>query len=248
MDAGDAPSTSSAARGDVTNAGASAASDAMSSMSKLQVNRKRQEGNPLLKYIRNVPYEWAAIKADFECGKGIGLLYLSLKYHKLHPGYIETRFPDGNAYNAKEMSVEDASFLLRDINMFCYRSGWTLILSYSVEEAAEYIENLKLAEKRNAQSVINNMHQYKLQRQQGPGYKGPSAKEKSMKLYEDAVKFLSSIRAVSQTDAKRLLSTFGSIQAISKAHQEQLEMCPGLGPIKAQNVYNFFRTSFYTGS
>jgi hypothetical protein len=27
-------------------------------LSRLKINRKRQEGNPLLKYIRSVPYEW----------------------------------------------------------------------------------------------------------------------------------------------------------------------------------------------
>lgn len=49
---------------------------------------------------------------------------------------------------------------------------------------------------------------------------------------------------VSQTDAKMLLSTYGSICGIAQADQDSLETCPGLGPIKAQNVYNFFGTSF----
>lgn len=33
--------------------------------SKLAINRRRQEGNPLLKYTRNVPFEWADIKVLF---------------------------------------------------------------------------------------------------------------------------------------------------------------------------------------
>lgn len=49
---------------------------------------------------------------------------------------------------------------------------------------------------------------------------------------------------VSQTDAKMLLSNYGSICEIAKANQDSLEKCPGLGPIKAQNVHNFFRTPF----
>uniref|UniRef100_A0A915D8P8 DNA excision repair protein ERCC-1 n=1 Tax=Ditylenchus dipsaci TaxID=166011 RepID=A0A915D8P8_9BILA len=220
-----------------------------SSSSKILINRKRQEGNPLLKYIRNVPYEWSAdLRADFECAKNCGVLYLSLKYHKLHPGYIETRFADGNSYYIKVLlvlvNVEDPSFVLRDLNMFCYRAGWTLLLSYSVEEAAEYLENLKLSEKRSPETVISNYQNYKQQKQQGQNSRPPTDKDKNQQLYDQAIKFLCSIRSVSQTDAKRLLGTFGSILSIAKASQEHLELCPGLGPIKAQNVYAFFRTPF----
>uniref|UniRef100_A0A914DQC7 ERCC1-like central domain-containing protein n=1 Tax=Acrobeloides nanus TaxID=290746 RepID=A0A914DQC7_9BILA len=219
------------------------------SFSKLLINRKRQDGNPVLKYIRNVPYEWSDIKADFECGKGCGILYLGLKYHKLHPGYIETRFPDGNGYTIKILlalvNVEEPSFLLRDLNMFCYRAGWTMLLCYSVEEAAEYIENLKLAETRNPMTTINNRAQYKQKQQMAHvGKKSNANTEQQKQLYESAIKFLTSVRAVTNADAKRLLGTFGSICEIANATKEDLEMCPGLGPIKAQNVFNSFRSPF----
>ncbi|KAI1702099.1 binding domain of DNA repair protein ercc1 (rad10/Swi10) domain-containing protein [Ditylenchus destructor] len=80
----------------------SGSSSAASSSSKVIVNRKRQDGNPVIKYIRNVPYEWSTdLKTDFECSQNCGVLYLSLKYHKLHPGYIETRFGDGKQYQMK---------------------------------------------------------------------------------------------------------------------------------------------------
>ncbi|KAI1712104.1 NUBPL iron-transfer p-loop NTPase domain-containing protein [Ditylenchus destructor] len=220
----------------------SGASSVPSSSSKVIVNRKRQDGNPVIKYIRNVPYEWSTdIKTDFECSQNCGVLYLSLKYHKLHPGYIETRFGDGKQYQMKVLlvlvNVDDCRTLLRDLNMFCYRAGWILILCYTVEEAAEYLENLKISEKRSPEQLINSYQNYKLQKeQQVSGRKVPTDKEKNQQLYDQAVKFLSSIRSISQSDAKRLLGTFGSIQGISKANKEQLEMCPGLGPIKAVNV------------
>ena len=40
-----------------------------------------------------------------------------------------------------------------------------MLLCYSVEEAAEYIENLKLAETRNPMTTINNRAQYKQKQQ-----------------------------------------------------------------------------------
>ncbi|KAL3081483.1 hypothetical protein niasHT_036547 [Heterodera trifolii] len=140
-------------------------------LSTLKVNRRRQEGNPVLKYIRNVPYEWSSdIKCDFECSGNCGLLYLALKYHKLHCGYIETRFTDLRAYPVKVLlayvNVEDPSFLLRDLNMFCYRMDVSLVLCYSVEEAAEFIETFKFTENRSAENELARIQQNKLQRQQ----------------------------------------------------------------------------------
>lgn len=64
------------------------------------------------------------------------------------------------------VNVEDPSFLLRDLNMLCYRLGFSLVLSYSVEEAAEYLESFKLSENRNPETIINNYQQYKQQKQQ----------------------------------------------------------------------------------
>lgn len=66
-------------------------------------------------------------------------------------------------------------------------------------------------------------------------------------MLDDAVKFLSSIRAVSTSDAKRLLGSFGSIYEISKLDQDELGKCPGLGPVKTKNVYDFFRQNLALG-
>lgn len=78
------------------------------------------EGNPLIKFIRNVPYEFSIVcnllfyytlhisffviedlKPDFECSTDTGVLFLSMRYHKLHPAYIETRVSDLSKYNLK---------------------------------------------------------------------------------------------------------------------------------------------------
>lgn len=66
----------------------------------------------------------------------------------------------------------------------------------------------------------------------------------TLQLFEHAVNFLSKIRTVSQSDAKRLLCTFGSLQSIARTSRADLEHCPGLGPVKAQYIHDFFRTPF----
>uniref|UniRef100_A0A915NMS1 ABC transmembrane type-1 domain-containing protein n=1 Tax=Meloidogyne floridensis TaxID=298350 RepID=A0A915NMS1_9BILA len=139
--------------------------------SRLKINKKRQEGNPLIKYIRNVVFEWdSEIKSDFECSRNCGIVYLSAKYHKLHPGYIETRLKDLSRYRIKILlllvNVDDPSFLLRDLNLLCYRVQITLILSYSVEEAAEYVETFKKTENKNFEKALEDINKVAQCRQQ----------------------------------------------------------------------------------
>ncbi|KAE9549551.1 hypothetical protein FO519_007231 [Halicephalobus sp. NKZ332] len=209
------------------------------------INKQRQQGNPMLKFIRNVPYEMTVIKPDFVCGSSCCVLYLALKYHKQHQNYIETRFQDGSGYETKILlilvNIDEPTALLKDMNLYCLRAGWILILCYSEEEAAEYLENLKLSEKKKPEEVINSREQFKEKQrmiQQGR----QDFKNKETQLYEAAIKVVSSIRAVTVTDAKILLGEFGSLKNLAMAEKEQLESCPGLGPIKADNVFNFFRT------
>lgn len=81
------------------------ASTSSTANSKLLINR-RQENNPVLKYVRSVAYEWSRdIKSDFLCGSDCGILYLTLKWHKLHPAYLETRCNDLNSFETKVSQV-----------------------------------------------------------------------------------------------------------------------------------------------
>ncbi|NXV95323.1 ERCC1 protein, partial [Calonectris borealis] len=51
----------------------------------------RQRGNPVLKYVRNVPWEFGDIVPDYVLGQSTCALFLSLRYHHLNPGYIHDR-------------------------------------------------------------------------------------------------------------------------------------------------------------
>lgn len=56
----------------------------------IQVNPK-QRGNPLLKSITNVTWEFEDIVPDYIVGRTACILFLSLKYHNLNPDYIHNR-------------------------------------------------------------------------------------------------------------------------------------------------------------
>lgn len=55
----------------------------------------KQRGNPILKSITNVPWEFEdGIYADYVVGSTAGILFLSLRYHQLNPDYIHSRLKD----------------------------------------------------------------------------------------------------------------------------------------------------------
>lgn len=51
----------------------------------------KQRGNPILKSITNVPWEYDDIIPDYIVGRTTCILYLSLRYHNLNPDYIHDR-------------------------------------------------------------------------------------------------------------------------------------------------------------
>jgi DNA repair protein Rad10 len=50
-----------------------------------------QQGNPVLKHIRNVRWVFGDIVPDYLLGQTTCALYLSLRYHLLHPDYLYFR-------------------------------------------------------------------------------------------------------------------------------------------------------------
>jgi len=52
----------------------------------------KQRGNPILKFVRSVPWEFTdSIIPDYVIGQNSCAMYLSLKYHTLNPNYIHER-------------------------------------------------------------------------------------------------------------------------------------------------------------
>lgn len=50
-----------------------------------------KRGNGILNFIKNVPWEYGEIIPDYQVGQTSCALFLSLKYHRLHPEYVYTR-------------------------------------------------------------------------------------------------------------------------------------------------------------
>lgn len=96
----------------------------------------RQRGNPILNHIKLVPWEYADIPADYVVGSTTCALFLSLKYHRLHPEYIYSRIRLlAGKYNLRILLVmvdipnhEDS---LKELSKTSIINNLTLILCWS---------------------------------------------------------------------------------------------------------------------
>ncbi|KAL9711936.1 ssDNA endonuclease and repair protein rad10 [Leucoagaricus gongylophorus] len=187
-----------------------------------------QRGNPVLECIRNVGKEFGDIVADYQVGRTTGVLFLSLRYHRLHPEYILSRIEKlGHSYDRRFLlilcDIAQHREPIRELTKSCLINNITIIIAFSNDEAGHYLTMYK---------------QYE--------FKPPDMiKERIDKDYSSILhSTLTSIPRVNKTDVETLRSTFGSFANISKATSDQLRNLPGFGQVKVRNIENAFRKPF----
>ncbi|TRY97248.1 hypothetical protein DNTS_013729 [Danionella cerebrum] len=182
-------------------------------------------GNPILKFVRNVPWEFGEVVPDYVLGRTTCALFLSVRYHNLNPNYIHERLKQlGQSFTLRVLLVQkDAHHALKELARISIMADCTLILSWSPEEAGRYLETYKSYEKKPADLL----------------------KEQVEKNYLSQVTdCLTTVKSVNKTDAMTLLSTFSTLEGIIKASKEELVLCPGLGPQKAKRLYDVLHQPF----
>lgn len=152
----------------------------------------------------------------------------SLRYHRIHPEYILDRMSRlARLYILRVLlvlvDVDDYHDVLRELNRNAILNDYTLMLAWSFEEAARYLETYKAFENKPPDLI----------------------REKVTDDYNaKATDTLTQIRSVNKTDVITLLSTFGSIKGITQATSDQLAMCPGFGEQKVKRLQQVFTTPF----
>uniref|UniRef100_A0A8C4EXG4 DNA excision repair protein ERCC-1 n=1 Tax=Dicentrarchus labrax TaxID=13489 RepID=A0A8C4EXG4_DICLA len=188
----------------------------------------RQRGNPILKFVRSVPWEFGEVVPDYVLGQTTCALFLSLRYHNLNPNYIHDRLKLlGQTFTLRvllvQVDVKDPHHALKELARICIMADCTLILAWSPEEAGRYLETYKSYEKKPADVL----------------------KEQVEKDYLSKVTdCLTTVKSINKTDAITLLSTFSSVEGIISASKEDLVLCPGLGPQKARRLYDVLHKPF----
>mmetsp|Transcript_49 Transcript_49/g.67 ORF Transcript_49/g.67 Transcript_49/m.67 type:complete len:318 (-) Transcript_49:260-1213(-) len=188
----------------------------------------RQKGNSVLNHIKNVSWAYVDIIPDFILGQGTAALFLSVRFHLLHPQYLPRRLAElRRDFRLRLLlclvDVEDCVAPLLEVNKQALAGDCTLLLAWSTLEAARYLEAYKAYEGRGAASIQERVDADYLGR------------------LNDA---LTSIQSVNKTDVLTLAATFGSLKAVVQAPIQDLALCPGIGEKKVKRIYETFHLPF----
>ncbi|KAF8848006.1 DNA repair protein rad10 [Acephala macrosclerotiorum] len=178
----------------------------------------RQKGNPILTNLRSFAWEYSDIPADYVLGLTTCALFLSLKYHRLHPEYIYNRIKSlQGKYNLRVLltmvDIGNHEDSLKELSKTSLVNNVTVILCWSAAEAARYLELYKSYEHANASAI-----------------RGTESKGYAEKM----VDFVTVPRSINKTDAVSLVSAFGSIRNAVNARPEEIAVLGGWGEKKVK--------------
>lgn len=188
---------------------------------------KRQAGNDLLKKFTRCAYTLVDIEPDFIVGRTACALYLSIRFHALHPNYIYervNRLADNFELRVLLVNmdhVEDKSYLM-ELTKLSVRSNLTLMLSWTLEDAAMILEKLKLNEDKLPDAIMEK----------------PMNEEYGDALDQYVIDAISENRYITRVDAAFLVSLFGSFEQLVAASPEDYALCYGVGFQKGQKLHD----------
>lgn len=188
----------------------------------------RQKGNPILSAIKSMPWEYGDIPADYVLGLTTCALFLSLKYHRIHPEYIYARM---KALQGRYLlrivlvlvDIQNHEESLKELSKTSLVNNVTLILCWSSVEGARYLELFKTYE--NAAPTAIKQHQ-------------------STAYADRMVDFITTPRAINKTDAVSLVSQFGTIRTAVNARHEDVAGIAGWGEKKVERWCKSVREPF----
>lgn len=188
----------------------------------------KQRGNGILKYIRNVPFAYSKMLPDYIMSSHRCALFLSMKYHNLYPNYIQRRIAELKTdFKLRILlvlvDVEDNANVLLALNRLAVVHNFTLLLAWSEEEAARYLETFKAFDGKDASSI---------------------QKREQNNFVDQVADFLTTAKSVNKTDSAQLLSQFSSVKQLMAASEEELSLCPGLGEKKVKRLYEALHKPF----
>ena len=186
-----------------------------------------QQRNHVTKLIRSVPWQVSDIIPDFVMTRSSCALFLSIQYHLLHPDYIHQRIKAlGKLYELRVLLVsvdtQDGQNVLNELAKIALSSDMTLIVCWSDDEAARYIESYKILENKPPDAIMSGRNNV------------PSS----------GLECLTSIKKINKTDGSTLLDVYGSMSRIILADKQGLTLLPGMGLTKAEKLYSIFREPF----
>ncbi|GAC95093.1 excision repair protein [Pseudozyma hubeiensis SY62] len=190
-----------------------------------------QRGNPLLTHIRNIGWEYADIIPDYQVALSACIIFLSIRYHRLHPEYVHTRIAKlGNMFTLRvllvQCDVNDHQAAIKELTKMAIVNNLTMIVAWSAEEAGRYVETYKSFEFKPPDLIKERVGE---------------------DFLSQVTNVLTQVRGVNRTDVVTLLSRFGSVKGVVRAEEGEVGMCPGFGEVKAKRLRESVSMPFRVG-
>ena len=174
---------------------------------------------------------------DYEVNDRVSVLFLSLKYHIAYPLYVVGRLEELYKMRRNKNRIlqvladhQDDQNTINGLTIQCLKFEVTLILCWSFEEAAQYIQTMKSYENKT-QTLLEG--------------KFPMMQAQQTHL-EQASEALTNIRRINKTDAKNLLQNYGSLKAVIEAdNYEEFLNIDGIGQQKIETLSHCFKGKFH---
>lgn len=197
-------------------------------LASAMVVSRRQQGNPVLKHLKHVRWQFGDIVPDYLLGASSCALFLSLRFHALHPDYLSQRIRELQmAFRLRivlcHLDTEDPARPLHAIMKACSAARCALVCAWSPQECARYLETFKAYEHRPADAILGRI-------------------ERDYHARLSAA--LTSVRGVNRSDVISMGTTLGSLSAVLRAPRDALEGCAGIGPTKARRLFAAFHEPF----
>jgi len=187
-----------------------------------------QRGNPVLQHVKNAAYEFSKdVVADYVMGSTCAV-FIAVRYHLSYPKHADLRLREvGQKFRLRVLLVlvDDDNNLkaLQELNKACFTREATMIVCWSNEECARYLETFKLYENKGAANI---------------------QEKAETEFVPQLNKVLTAVRSVNKTDVLTLLDTFGSLAGACHATEEQMVVCPGLGDKKVKRLFQALHAPF----
>lgn len=183
----------------------------------------RQTGNPLLKAVPGVRLEQGdkSMKSDFLIGTQCAVLFLSLKYHGLHPEYIYKRVDNlGPNYDLRVLlvmaDVENSPAPITGLDKLCVMRNLTLIVAWTLPEAGTYLASLR----RRTRTITDKNAPVAIQKARPATYD------------EQLAEVLTTVPRINKADASQLSVQFKNFRNIVE-NAGRVEQLSGWGPAKS---------------
>lgn len=203
----------------------------------LTVNSNQRQ-NPLLQQLRFSRYAFndSISPAHYLLFDSCCALFLSLKYHVIHPSYIYDKVAElRNKYQLKILLVLVDHLIyepsLKELTLMAVRTNFTLLVAWSYEEAARHLDNYRMNAEKPPDAIM------------GRNFEDNSKNGKGKNL-QSLTEALTSVKAVNRTDAITLLSTFETLENLVSANTDELTICPGISMVKARRLHTLFNKPF----